>query len=59
VNYYLSSKNTATASLYFRYGSFALLAIIVIERLAKVDILPIGRMVNSAVMLLLRLVGLR
>jgi len=55
----LSSKNTATASLYFRYGSFALLAIIVIERLAKVDILPIGRMVNSAVMLLLRLVGLR
>ena len=55
----LSSKNAATASLYFRYGSFALLAIIVIERLAKVDILPIGRMVNSAVMLLLRLVGLR
>ena len=55
----LSSKNTATASLYFRYGSFALLAIIVIERLAKVDILPIGRMVNSAVMLLLRLVGLQ
>ena len=55
----LSSKNTATASLYFRYGSFALLAIIVIERLAKVDILPIGRMVNSAVMLLLRFVGLQ
>jgi Zn-dependent protease len=55
----LSFKNSATASLYFRYGSFALLAIIVIERLAKVDILPIGRMVNSAVMLLLRFVGLQ
>ena len=53
-----SSKHTATAALYFRYGTYALLAIIVLERVTKVDILPIGRMVNSAVVLLLRLVGL-
>jgi Zn-dependent protease len=52
------SKHTAAAALYFRYGTYALLAIIVLERVAKVDILPIGRMVNSAVVLLLRLVGL-
>jgi|WetSurSiteA1Bulk_404760.scaffolds.fasta_scaffold110377_1 Zn-dependent protease len=52
------SKHAATAALYFRYGSYALLAIIVLERVAKIDILPIGRMVNSAVVLLLRLVGL-
>lgn len=48
----------ASAALYFRYGSFALLAIILIERVSNVDILPIGRMVNAVVILLLRMVAL-
>jgi Zn-dependent protease len=47
-----------TAAVYFRYGSFALLGLIVLERILNVEILPVGRAVNWVVMLLLRLVGL-
>lgn len=54
----LAARHQATAALYFRYGSFVLLAIIVIERAADLDILPIGRMVSSVVRLLLRMVAL-
>lgn len=54
----LSRKSTAGAALFFRYGSYALLAIVLIERFAKIDILPIGRMVNAVVVFLLRSVGL-
>jgi Zn-dependent protease len=48
----------AAAGVYFRYGSYALLALILLERILKVDILPVGRAVNWVVRLLLRLVGL-
>jgi Zn-dependent protease len=54
----LSQKSTVGAALFFRYGSYALLAIVLIERFAKIDILPIGRMVNAVVAFLLRSVGL-
>lgn len=54
----LSARYAATAALYFRYGSFALLAIILLERVGDVDILPIGRVVHSIVLLMLRMVGL-
>lgn len=54
----LSVKSAAGAAAYFRYGSFALLAIIVLERVSGADILPIGKVVRWAVGLLLRLVGL-
>jgi Zn-dependent protease len=47
-----------TAAVYFRYGSFALLALILLERVLRREILPIGRAVSWAVRLLLRLVGL-
>jgi Zn-dependent protease len=54
----LSLKSAAGAALFFRYGSIALLALIVLERILRVDILPVGRVVNWAVRLLLRLAGL-
>jgi Zn-dependent protease len=54
----LSLKSAASAALFFRYGSIALLALIVLERILRVDILPVGRVVNWAVRLLLRLAGL-
>ncbi len=48
----------AGAEMYFRYGSFALLALILLERILRVEILPVGRAVGWVVGLLLRLVGL-
>jgi Zn-dependent protease len=54
----LSTKNPASAAIYFRYGSFALLALIIIERITKIDILPIGVAVTFVVRALLRIVAL-
>ena len=54
----LSLKSIASARIYFRSGSYALLAIIVLERITKIDILPLGRAVNSVVLFLLGLVAL-
>jgi Zn-dependent protease len=54
----LAAKSAAGAALYFRYGSYALLALILLERILKVEILPVGRAVGWVVGLLLRLVGL-
>jgi Zn-dependent protease len=51
----LAGKN---AAVYFRYGSYALLGLILLERILKVEILPVGRAVGWVVRLLLRLVGL-
>jgi Zn-dependent protease len=54
----LSKKSAASAAVYFQYGSYALLALILLERVTKIDLLPIGRLVSSMVMVLLRLVAL-
>jgi Zn-dependent protease len=51
----LPGKN---AAVYFRYGSYALLALILLERILRVEILPVGRAVGWVVGLLLRLAGL-
>jgi Zn-dependent protease len=49
----LSLKSASGAALFFKYGSYALLGIIVLERIVNVDILPIGRAVRAIVMALL------
>ncbi len=54
----LAGKSAAGAAVYFRYGTYVLLALIVLERILNVEILPVGRAVNWVVILLLRLVGL-
>jgi Zn-dependent protease len=54
----LSKKSAASAAAYFQYGSYALLALIILERVTKIDLLPIGRVVHSLVMVLLRIVAL-
>jgi Zn-dependent protease len=54
----LSLKSPASSAVYFRYGSFALLALVVLERITGADILPVGRAVSAVVLALLRLVGL-
>ncbi len=53
----LSARSYQAAQLYFRYGFFALIGIIILERVARVDILPIGRAMVAVVRALLRLVG--
>jgi Zn-dependent protease len=54
----LSLKSAASAAVYFRYGSYFLLGLILLERILKIDIIPVGRAVTWVVRLLLRLVGL-
>jgi len=54
----LSKRSATSAAIYFRYGSFALLGLIILERITKVEILPIGTVVNSVVMVFLRMVAL-
>ena len=54
----LSLKSAAGAAVYFKYGSFVLLGLIVLQRVLKVEILPVGRVVNWGLRLLLRLAGL-
>jgi Zn-dependent protease len=54
----LAGKSAAGAAVYFRYGSYALLALILLERVLHAEILPVGRAVGWVVRLLLRLVGL-
>jgi Zn-dependent protease len=54
----LSLKSAEAAAVFFKYGSFLLLAVVMIERVTNRDILPIGKAVNAVVMALLGLVGL-
>jgi Zn-dependent protease len=54
---FLARFNPAVAATYFRYGSFALLAVIIFERVMQVDILPIGRVTRAAVIGAYRLLG--
>jgi Zn-dependent protease len=54
----LSLQSAPAAAVYFRYGSYVLLGLILLERLLNIDIIPVGRAVNWVVRLLLRLVGL-
>jgi Zn-dependent protease len=55
---FLARFNEAVAATYFRYGSFALLAIIIIERVLNVDILPIGRVTRAIVIGIYHLLGM-
>jgi Zn-dependent protease len=55
---FLARINQAAAATYFRYGSFALLALIVIERITRLDILPIGRVTRAVVIGMYRMLGM-
>ena len=58
VTTWLRRINMSLAATYFRYGSWALLALIVIERVANLDILPIGRLTMAIVTWFYRLLGI-
>jgi Zn-dependent protease len=59
VTTWLGKANMQLAATYFRYGSLALLALIVIERVANVDLLPIGRLTLTVVTWFYGLLGMR
>ncbi len=54
---FLGRVNATLAATYFRYGSIALLAIILIQNFTRFEILPISRMTYAIVIWMLRLVG--
>ena len=58
VTTWLTRVNMPLAVTYFRYGSWALLALIVIERVTGMDILPIGRLTMAIVTWFYRLLGI-
>jgi Zn-dependent protease len=45
----LSLRSHAASAVYFKYGSYALIALVVIDRFTRVDLLPIGRIMISVV----------
>ena len=51
----LSLKSRSISSIYFKYGSIALIVIVVLDRFTDVDLLPIGRVMISLVDGLFRL----
>jgi len=51
----LSLKSYSISATYFKYGSIALIVIVVLDRVTDVDLLPIGRAVESIIISLLRL----
>jgi Zn-dependent protease len=50
----LSRKSATGAALFFKFGSYALIGVIVLERIVNVDILPIGRAARAIISALLR-----
>jgi Zn-dependent protease len=55
---FLTEWNGKAAEKVLRYGFFVLIGIIVLERTAKIDILPIGRITEFIFGLMLRIVGI-
>jgi Zn-dependent protease len=55
---FLGRVNTTLAATYFRYGSFALLAVILIQSFTRIQILPISRVTYAIVLWMLQLVGI-
>ncbi|GAH74050.1 unnamed protein product, partial [marine sediment metagenome] len=54
----LSIKSSVVANRYFRYGSIVLLAVIIIDRVTEVDLIPIGSVIQALVRALLRLLAI-
>ena len=55
---WLVKVNPTAAMTYFRYGSWALLGLILVERVLNVDILPVGRLTVAIVTAFYRLLGM-
>jgi Zn-dependent protease len=58
VTVFLSRMNATVAATYFRYGSFALLAVIILQSVLRIEILPISRFTYAVVRAMFRLVAI-
>lgn len=54
----ISTKSMATAQLFFKYGAYVFLAIIVLDRVTHVNLLPIGVLVDFIAKGIFELLGL-
>ena len=59
VTTWLRGVNMTLAATYFRYGSIALLALVVIQQVTRIDILPVGRVTWAIVIWFYGLLGIR
>ena len=55
---FLGRVNPALAATYFRYGSYALLAVILVQVVTRIQILPIGRLTYAVVFWMFGLAGI-
>ena len=55
---WLVKVNVTVAATYFRYGSWALLALILFERISRITILPLGEATVAVVRAFYRLIGI-
>jgi Zn-dependent protease len=58
VTTWLAKVNVSLAATYFRYGSWALLALLVFQAVSNITILPIGRVTLAIVLAFYRLLGM-
>jgi Zn-dependent protease len=58
VTVFLGRVNATLAATYFRYGSFALLALILFQSITRIEVLPISRLTYSVVLWMFHLVSI-
>jgi Zn-dependent protease len=58
VTVFLGRVNSTLAATYFRYGSFALLAVILFQSITRIEILPISRLTYAVVRAMFHLVSI-
>jgi Zn-dependent protease len=59
VTVFLRKVNASLAATYFRYGSYALLAVIVFQLVTRIEILPISRLIFAIAAALFGVLGFR
>lgn len=59
VTVFLQKVNATLAATYFRYGSYALLALVVFQLITKIEVLPISRLVDAVARWMFGLLGIQ
>jgi Zn-dependent protease len=57
ISTFLRKAHTPLAATYFKYGSLALLALIIVDRVTNIGILPIGKVTQAIVIGMYRVLG--
>jgi len=54
----ISLKSYEVSAKYFKYGSFVLLLLIVLDRFTNIDLIPLGKVIGSVMKFLFRVAGI-